>query len=214
VRTIVAHGDPDARRRLGRALRDADVVVVAEAHGGREAVELTVYYRPDVVLMAVGLPDIDGIRATRRILKVLPDQVVLLLADDDDGVQGLRAGAAGFLPPDAEPARVPRALESALDGEAVIPRRVGMRLVEQIRRQPEATIGMRPVRSPLTAREWEVVDLLCQGLGTDEMAEALVVSTETVRSHVKHILRKLGARSRAEAVAAAQEMRGAPMVQP
>jgi DNA-binding NarL/FixJ family response regulator len=106
--------------------------------------------------------------------------------------------------------RAARALERARDGEAVIPRRVGMRLVEHIRRQPEATIGMRPVRSPLTAREWEVVDLLCQGLGTDEMAEALVVSTETVRSHVKHILRKLGARSRAEAVAAAQEMRGAP----
>jgi DNA-binding NarL/FixJ family response regulator len=105
---------------------------------------------------------------------------------------------------------LPRAVERALDGEAVIPRRVGMRLVEHIRRQPEATIGLRPVRSPLTAREWEVVDLLCQGLGTDEMAEALVVSTETVRSHVKHILRKLGARSRAEAVIAAQEMRGVP----
>ena len=210
MRAIVAHGDPDARREVVRALRDAGVVVVAEAHGGREAVELTAYYRPEAVLMAVGLPDIDGIRATRRILKVFPDQVVLLLAGDDDGVLGLRAGAAGFLPLDADPDALPRALERAVDGEAVIPRRVGMRLVEHIRRQPQATIGLRPVRSPLTAREWEVVDLLCQGLGTDEMAEALVVSTETVRSHVKHILRKLGARSRAEAVATAQEMRGVP----
>jgi NarL family two-component system response regulator LiaR len=210
VRAIIAAGDPQTRRETGRALREAGVVVVAEAHGGREAVELTAYYRPDVVLLAVALPDIDGIRATRRILKAVPDQVVLLLAGDDDGVQGLRAGAAGFLPPDVDPEVVPRALERAHDGEAVIPRRVGMRLVEHIRRQPEATIGLRPVRSPLTAREWEVIDLLCQGLGTDEMAEALVVSTETVRSHVKHILRKLGARSRAEAVAAAQEMRGAP----
>jgi DNA-binding NarL/FixJ family response regulator len=210
VRAIVADGDAAARRAAENALRDAGVVVVAVAHGGREAVELTVYYRPDVVLMAAALPEIDGIRATRRILKVVPDQVIVLMADDDEGVLGLRAGAAGFLPADADPSSLPRALERALDGEAVIPRRVGMRLVEQIRRQPEGTLGLRPVRSPLTAREWEVVDLLCQGQGTDEMAATLVVSTETVRSHVKHILRKLGARSRAEAVAIAQEMRGAP----
>lgn len=212
MRAIVADADRDARRRTVRALRDGGVVVVAEAHAGREAIELTAYYRPDVVLLGAALPDMDGVRATRRILKAVPDQLVLLLAGDDVGVEALRAGAAGFLAPDVPADVLPRALQRAADGEALIPRRVGMRLVEHMRRQPEGAIGLRPVRSDLTAREWEVVDLLCQGLGTEEIAETLVVSTETVRSHVKHVLRKLDARSRAEAIAAAQELRGVPSV--
>ena len=95
---------------------------------------------------------------------------------------------------------LPQALRGAVDGEAVISRRLGRRLVEHIRRQPEGASGMRPVKSPLTPREWEVIDLLCEGKTTDQIAETLVLSTETVRSHVKNILRKLDARSREEAV--------------
>jgi DNA-binding NarL/FixJ family response regulator len=126
------------------------------------------------------------------------------------GLLGLRAGAAGFLTKDVDVSVVPRALLSALDGEAVISRRLSMRLVERLRHAPEGAAGLRPVKSPLTPREWEVVDLLYEGRTTDQIAEILVLSTETVRSHVKHILRKLDARTRAEAVAIAQRMRGAP----
>ena len=83
-----------------------------------------------------------------------------------------------------------------------------MQLIEQLRRAPDVSSGMRPVRSPLTAREWEVVDLLYQGQSTDEIADALVLSHETVRSHIKNLMRKLGAKTRAEAVALAHKARG------
>ena len=214
---VVADADPAARRALRDALQAAGVVVVAEGHDGREAVGLTLYYRPDVALLAVAMPRLDGIAATRQIVSEAPEQLVLLLAEPDEehlGVAGLHAGAVGFLPKDVDARGLGRALEGALHGEAVISRRLAMRLVEQVWRIPEGGRGLRPVRSPLTPREWEVIDLLDAGRSTEEIADALVLSPETVRSHVKHILRKLGAHSRAEAVAVAQEMRLAPTEPP
>jgi two-component system, NarL family, response regulator LiaR len=211
LRAIIADDDPLARRMIKDALQDAGIVVIAEAHNGRQVVELVLHYRPDVVLMDVVMPELDGIAATRRIVKELPEQLVIMLTsgdDDDVAMVGLRAGAVGFLTKDVEIDMLPRALAGAVSGEAAISRRMSMRLVEHMRRAPEGGSGLRPVRSPLTPREWEVVDLLSDQLGTDEIAERLVLSTETVRSHVKNILRKLDARSRDEAVAAAQRMRG------
>lgn len=212
MRVIVADDDPFARRMIKDALQRADVIVIAEAHNGYEAVQLCLHYRPDVVVMDVVMPEIDGIVATRRILKEIPDQRIVLLTSTDEeemGVLGLRAGAVGFLSKDLDIDVLPRALRGAIEGEAVISRRLSMRLIEHLRRAPEAATGMRPVKSPLTAREWEVIDLLYEGLTTDQIAERLVLSSETVRSHVKNILRKLNAKSRAEAVEAAQRMRGA-----
>lgn len=211
VRVIIADDDPFARRMIKDALQRANVIVIAEAHNGYEAVELCVHYRPDIVVMDVVMPEIDGIAATRRILKEIPGQPIVMLTSTDEedmGLLGLRAGAVGFLSKDVEIDVLPRALRGALDGEAVISRRLGLRLVEHLRRAPEGTTGMRPVKSPLTAREWEVIDLLCEGLTTEQIADRLVLASETVRSHVKNILRKLDARSRAEAVAVAQRMRG------
>jgi ATP/maltotriose-dependent transcriptional regulator MalT len=95
-----------------------------------------------------------------------------------------------------------------------VPRRLTARLVEAVRRTPEDGAGLRPVRSPLTAREWEVLDLLCQGMSTDAIADALVLSSETVRSHVKSILRKLRVSSRRDAIAAAQHLRGGLIAAP
>jgi DNA-binding NarL/FixJ family response regulator len=212
LRAIVADDDPLARRTIKNALQFADVLVIAEAHNGREAVELCLHYRPDVILMDVVMPELDGIAATRRIISEVPDQVIIILTSSDEdemGMLGLRAGASGFLTKDVDLDVLPRVLDGVRDGEAIFSRRLGRKLLEQLRAQGEPTPGMRPVKSPLTAREWEVIDLLVEGKTTDEMAETLVLSTETVRSHVKNILRKLNARSRAEAVAAAQRMRGA-----
>jgi NarL family two-component system response regulator LiaR len=211
LRAIVADDDPLARRMIRDALQDAGIVVIAEAHNGRQAVELVVHYRPDVVLMDVVMPELDGIAATRRIVKEIPGQLVIMLTSGDDdevAMVGLRAGAVGFLTKDVDIDMLPRALVGVVEGEAAISRRMSMRLVEQIRRLPEGGSGLRPVRSPLTQREWEVVDLLTERLSTDQIADRLVLSPETVRSHVKNILRKLDARSRDEAVAAAQRMRG------
>jgi DNA-binding NarL/FixJ family response regulator len=211
LRVIVADDDPFARRAIKQALSQPGIIVIAEAHDGREAVELCLHYRPDVVLMDVVMPVLDGIAATKRIMKDIPDQVVVILTSSDEqefGFLGLRAGAAGFLSKDVDIDALPQAMRGAHAGEAVISRHLGMKLIEHLRKAPEGATGMRPVKSPLTPREWEIIDLLVESKTTDEIADVLVLSTETVRSHVKNILRKLDVRSREEAVEAAQAMRG------
>jgi two-component system, NarL family, response regulator LiaR len=211
LRAIIADDDALARRMIKDALQRADIVVIAEAHDGREAVELCRYYAPDVVLMDVIMPGLDGIAATRQIAREMPDQVIVILTSTDEremGLLGLRAGAAGFLTKDIDIESLPEILKAVTAGEGAVSGRLTMHLVEHLRRAPDGTAGMRPVKSSLTAREWEVIDLLYEDRTTDEIADTLVVSRETVRSHVKNILRKLDARSRAEAVDAAQRMRG------
>jgi two-component system, NarL family, response regulator LiaR len=177
LRVIVVDDDPLARRMLRDVLQEAGIVVIAEAGGGREAIELSNYYKPDVVVMDLVMPGIDGIAATRQIVSQTPDvRVVMLTSSDseDVGLLTLRAGASGFL-------------------------------CKSVVREDGA--GMRPIRSPLTPREWEVLDLLCQERSTDDIADTLVLSVETVRSHIKSVLRKLGVRSRQEAIKAAGRLR-------
>jgi two-component system nitrate/nitrite response regulator NarL len=199
-RAVVADDDPFARRAISQLLQDAGVVVVAEAADGGEAIELAREHRPDLVLMDVRMPDVDGIAATRRIVDERPAQLVILTSgrdDDDLAVMGLRVGAMGFLS------------KGALDGEAAVSRALMRRVIEQLRQVPAIGAGMRPIHSPLTRREWEVLDLMCDGRSTDEMAQVFVVSEETIRSHVKRILSKLGVNSRQQAVATVRRMRSA-----
>jgi DNA-binding NarL/FixJ family response regulator len=210
IRVIIADDDPFARRMIKNALQDAGVVVIAEARNGRQVVDLTQHYKPDVVLMDIVMPELDGLAATRQIVKNNPEQLVIILTtadDDESGLLGLRSGAAGFLAKDVDAEILPQAVRGVLQGEAVISRRLSMRLVEHLRVAPEGSSGLRPVRSPLTPREWEVVDLLAERKTTEQVAAELVLSGETVRSHVKNIMRKLNARSREEAVAIAERMR-------
>jgi two-component system, NarL family, response regulator LiaR len=220
LRAVIADDDPFARRVIKDALTESGVRVIAEARNGRQAIELALYYRPDVVMMDVVMPELDGIAATRQILKMAPRQLVIVLTgadeeDDELGLLALRAGAAGFLSKDVDIDALPRTLKGVVAGEAAISRRLTKRLIEQLRSAPGGSSGMRPVKSPLTAREWEVIDLLKATRTTDEIAAELVLSIETVRSHVKNILRKLKVRSREEAVAAADRMRNKmPLVDP
>jgi DNA-binding NarL/FixJ family response regulator len=212
LRVIVAEDDPFARRFLRDALQRAGIEVVGEAENGREAVELVLRHRPDALLMDVVMPELDGVAATRFIVDKVPGQVVILVTHgrDDEAlaIASLRAGAAGFLTKDLDVDAIPRAVEGAVRGEAAISRRLGMRLVERLRGASGSASNVRPVWSPLTTREWEVLDLLAQGKTTEEIADELVLATETIRTHVKHILRKLDARSRKEAVKAAERLRG------
>jgi NarL family two-component system response regulator LiaR len=214
MRAVIADDDPFARSVIRDALQRAGVIVIAEARDGRQAVELTLHYRPDVVVMDVVMPELDGISATRQIRRQLPEQLVIMLtgavSDDHElGLQALRAGASGFLSKDLDIEALPRALEGLRQGQAAISRKMTLALIERLREAPSGSTGMRPVKSPLTAREWEVIDLLKESKTTDEIADELVLSPETVRSHVKNILRKLHVRSRQEAVAVADEMRHA-----
>ena len=210
IRAVLADGDPLARRTIRDALQRNGIVVVAEATSGREAVELAAFYRPDAVVMDVKLPVMDGVEATRVIHDRSHATCIVLLAstpDDSLGLRALRAGAAGYLSKDVEPDVLPRVLRGAIEGEAAISRRLAMSLIESYRRAPHGGSGFRPVRSALTDREWEVLDLLSEGAGTEDIARTLVLSTETVRSHLKNLYRKLGVRSREEAAEAARRLR-------
>jgi len=214
LRVIVADDDAFARRVLRDTLQGAGVTVIAEAANGREAIELARYYKPDVVVMDLVMPGMDGLEATRAITAGTSVKVLVLTSSDDDevGLMSLRSGAIGFVSKSVELEALPRAVASAHRGEAVVSRRLTMRLVDAVRSAGENGSGVRPVRSPLTSREWEVLDLMCDGNTTDEIAEALVLSPETVRSHVKNILRKLGVRSRADAILEARRMRSTIVV--
>jgi DNA-binding NarL/FixJ family response regulator len=206
LRAVIADDDPLARRAVSEALQRAGIVVVAEAHHGRQAVEFALQYEPDIVIMDVIMPHLDGIAATRRIVEQCPGQVVIMLTrstDDELGLLGLHAGAAGHLTKDIDLDALPRAVESALAGQAAISRSMGMRLIEHLRRPRQGRFGLSPVGGPLTAQEWELVDLLCHDLPTEEIAKQLQLSPETARARVKSLLRKLGVRSRREAVLAA-----------
>jgi DNA-binding NarL/FixJ family response regulator len=210
LRMVVTDDDPLARRLIRDTLQRDNITVIAEATTGREAVELALFYRPDMVLMDYMMPEMDGIEATRRIYEQAPEiRVVLLTGSGDEtlGLRGLRAGATGFLSKDIELESLPRTLRANLEGEAAISRRLAMQLIRHYRSAPHAGTGLRPVRSTLTDREWEVLDLLAGGATIVEIAHTLVLSHETVRSHQKNLYRKLGVRSRREAVESASRMR-------
>jgi DNA-binding NarL/FixJ family response regulator len=209
-RAVVADSDRVARRANCQLLRKAGVVVVGEAADGAEAIVLARERRPDLVLMDVRMPKVDGIAATRRIVEERPEQLVILLSgsgDDDLAALSLRVGARGYLSKDLPLDALSRALLGALEGEAAISRLLMRHVIDQLRLTPALGAGTRPIHSPLTRREWEVLDLMCDCRTTEEMASAFAISEETIRSHVKRILHKLGVHSRQQAVATVRRMR-------
>jgi NarL family two-component system response regulator LiaR len=208
VEVLIADDDPLARAMLRRALTEGGVAVVAEAASVPEMVALAERHSPDVVVMDSSLQVGDGS------LRTLSDRVrgvrVLVMAnafDRDLALRALRAGASGYLTKDVDVGVLPRAVRAIVDGEAVISRKLTVDLIEWLRAAPELEIGTRPVKSILTPREWEVLDLMCLGHSTSSIAKELFVTPETVRTHVRNILRKLGVPSRQEAVASARLLR-------
>ncbi len=212
TRLIVADPDPLARRVIRDALGAAEgMVVVAEAKDGIELAELATHYKPELVLTEIAMPTMDGIEACRRILAKAPKvRVVMFTVNQDRDVElrALRAGASGVLSKDTSIESLVRAVRGVISGEAAISRRLTMDLIEIIRHTSESGSGLRPVKSVLTSREWEVLDLICAGASTREIAESLFLSEDTVYSHSKSILRKLGVHSRGEAAIAAERLRG------
>ena len=209
IRALVAD-DQEVVREGFVALLDtqADFEVVASAADGAEAVALSAEHRPDVVLMDVRMPVLDGIEATRRIVESseeAPRILVLTTFDLDDYVyDALQAGASGFLLKDVPAETLFEAVRVVAAGEALLAPAITRRLIAEF-----ARLRPRQVRpdslSALTPRETEVLGLVAEGLSNGEIAERLVLSDETVKTHVSHVLRKLALRDRAQAVVVAYE---------
>ena len=204
IRIVIA--DDHASQRSGiRAILEADggFSVCGEAGDAPTAVDMAQKERPDVCLLDVDMPG-NGISAAATISSQMPDTAVVMLTvsrNDRDLFDSLRAGALGYLLKDTSAERLPEALRGVLRGEAALPRQLVARLIDEFQergRRRTSETARRGVR--LTSREWEVLDLLCDGMTTEQIAARLFVGAVTVRSHVSAILRKLGVPNREAAV--------------
>jgi len=183
------------------------ISVVGEAAGAEEAVAMAGLLRPDVVLIDATLPGLDRVQAIRRISSESRAAVIVLIAsqDDEHTLPAVRAGAAGLLPKDTEPAELVRAVEILARGGALLPPRLTRRLIAELASRPEPVAPSPSLLDELTAREREVVALVGHGLGNREIAERLVVSPATAKTHVSRAMVKLNARDRAKLVVFAYE---------
>jgi DNA-binding NarL/FixJ family response regulator len=204
--------DDQALMRAGfRMILEAepDLEVVGEATTGHEAVAEAGRLRPDVVLMDVRMPEMDGIEATRRLLDGNGDTKVVMLTtfDMDEYVyEALRAGASGFLVKDVPPEQLIAGIRSVASGDALLAPSVTQRLIQEfVRRPPDGIRTPSPELSGLTAREVEVLQMMARGMSNGEIASELFVSETTVKTHVAHLLSKLRVRDRVQAVVFAYE---------
>jgi DNA-binding NarL/FixJ family response regulator len=205
--------DDQALVRAGfRMILDAeeDIEVAGEAADGVAAVAEAERLRPDVILMDVRMPQMDGIEATRRLLSAdgLASKVVMLTTFDMDEYvyDALRAGASGFLLKDVPPEQLVAGIRSVAQGDALLAPSVTRRVIEEFVRRPPSSVATVPAEvSELTARELEVLKLVAKGLSNAEIAKELFVSETTVKTHVAHVLTKLGVRDRVQVVVLAYE---------
>jgi len=209
IRALVVDDEPLARRGLCQlAGAHPDLAVVGEAGDGREAIERARRLRPDVVLMDLRMPRLDGVSATRELLAAAPAAKVLVVTtfeEDDDIFGSLSAGASGFLLKRSRPEELLAGIRTVAAGESLLSPSVTRRVVDRMARQP--VLGAAPDErlAELTPRERDVLELVARGLGNREIAAELVVEESTVKTHVKRILMKLGLRDRVQAVIYAYE---------
>jgi DNA-binding NarL/FixJ family response regulator len=210
--TTVLIADDQALVRVGlRKILESEpeMTVLGEAEDGQEAVAAARRLRPEVVLMDIRMPVLDGIEATRRIIAARPVTRVLILTTfglDTYVYDALRAGASGFMLKDAPPEEIGAAVRIVARGEALLAPAVTRAVIEEFTRRPPASPPQPPAAvGELTPREQEVLGLLVRGLSNPEICERLVISEATAKTHVAHILRKLDLRDRVQAVIYAYE---------
>jgi DNA-binding NarL/FixJ family response regulator len=210
--TVLIVDDQELVRAGFRMILDAedDIEVAGEAANGQEAVAEAQRLQPDVVLMDVRMPILDGIEATRRLLATggMDSKVVMLTTFDMDEYvyDALRAGASGFLLKDVPPEQLVSGIRAVAKGDALLAPSVTRRVIEEfVRRPPSSARTLPPELAELTDRELEVLKLIARGLSNAEIAKELFVSETTVKTHVAHVLMKLGVRDRVQAVVLAYE---------
>lgn len=201
---MIADDHPAARTGVRESLEaDGGFDVVAAVGDANAAVETALGERPDLCLLDIRMPG-SGISAAHEVTAKLPDTAVVMLTvsrSDADLFAALRAGAAGYLLKDTDPTRLPHALRGVMAGEAALPRALVARVIDEFRSQGRRRVRVVGKRgAELTSREWEVLDMLREGLGTSEIATRLFLSPVTVRRHVSQILRKLRVKTREEAI--------------
>lgn len=208
IRLMLADDQEMVRGGLRMILEaEPDMIVIAEAANGIEAVKLAKREQPDVILMDIRMPELDGLGATRQIIEQDHDAKIVMLTtfDVDDYVyESLRAGASGFLLKNAPPDDLINAVRIVAGGDALLAPAVTRRVIEAFAARPEPTRAVTAI-ADLTERETEVLQSVANGLSNAEIAEALFVSEATVKTHVSRILTKLGVRDRVQAVVAAYD---------
>jgi DNA-binding NarL/FixJ family response regulator len=203
--------DDDDLMRAGRVellTADPTIEIIGQASTGRQAVEGASRLAPDVVLMDVRMPDLDGIAATRELSRTAPGTKVLILTtfEQDDYIFGaLRAGASGFLLKRTRPEELIAAVHTIAAGDSLLSPSVTRRVIDRMAQQPTPELTGQARLDALTPRERDVLELIARGLANREIAAALVVEESTVRTHVKRILMKLNLRDRVQAVILAYE---------
>ena len=209
TRVLIADDDDLMRAGLIELLAgEPEIEIVGHASTGREAVEQTRRLAPDVVLMDVRMPDLDGISATRELARAAPAVRVLILTtfEQDDYVFGaLRAGASGFLLKRTRPEELIAAVHTIASGDSLLSPSVTRLVIDRMAQQPTPELADQAKLDGLTPREREVLELIARGLSNREIAAALAVEASTIRTHVKRILMKLGLRDRIQAVIFAYE---------
>ena len=204
IRVVIADDHPPTRAGVARALEGEGFLICAEAPDGATAVTESLRHRPDVCLLDIHMPG-NGVEAAAEITSQLPETSVIMLTvsrNDDDLFDALRAGASGYLLKDMNPERLPDAIRGVLSGEAAMPRSLVAHLIEEFRdrgRRKRLFLHRRQAVD-LTSREWEVLELMRQGLSTAEIATRLFITKATVRTHIAAVLRKLHASDRKEAL--------------
>jgi DNA-binding NarL/FixJ family response regulator len=202
VRVLVADGQAPMRVGLRGVLEAGGLEVCAEAQDAEGAVEASRRERPDVCLIDAELPG-GGVVAVRALARTLPDSPVVVMApalDERQAFEALRAGAAGYLLKDMNPARLPMALVGVLHGEAALPRTLTARLIEHYRGSDRRRLPRLGNREVLTERERDVLEMLVEGSSSGEIAQRLGISAVTVRRHVSEVVRKLEVADRGAAV--------------
>jgi DNA-binding NarL/FixJ family response regulator len=211
-RILLVDDHPLTRSALAGLLRQHGFEVVGEAEDGEQAIERAAELEPDLILLDLSMPGLDGLSALPRLREAAPNcEVVVLTASgtEENLLGAIRGGAAGYLLKSEPPERIVGFLRGVANGEAALSGAVARRLLEQVRAGGGRGSGVPDsIAAVLSARELEVLLLLDEHLGTDEIAKRLFISEHTVRSHVKSLLRKLGVSSRREALEALATARG------